>query len=300
MIFSKFLAILICYKNHSFDNHIKYLHMDNVQEFRSHAFEDYCITTGITLTYSVPYEHAQNGLAKAFVKKIQLVTRPLLLHAQLPSNMWGHVVLHAASLLRLRPTLFNTQTPYECLSSRPPNISHVCIFGCQVWIPLPDPKRHTIGAHRQEGIYVGYHSPSIIRYIDPITRTLYKARFANYKFLEHKFPTLTPSPTKIPLNFGASETLTMNPNPPTSLANTKVTKLLNMPTLAENTPDGFSTEPRIIRNPIPGTGNVLPRRRSGPTLLNPKPTKQVFLLTNLTLHFYLQYKFKICYSCCVC
>ena len=92
--------------------------MDNAQEFRSHAFKDYCIANGITLTYSVSYEHAQNGLAKAFLKKIQLVARPLLLHAKLPSNLWGYAVVHAAFLLRLRPTLLNTQTPYELLSGR--------------------------------------------------------------------------------------------------------------------------------------------------------------------------------------
>ena len=76
------------------------------------------------------------------------------------------------------------------------------------------------------------------------------------------------------MNFGAPKTLTSNLDPPTSLANTEVIKLLNLRTLVENTPDGFSTQTRIIRNPIPGTGNVLPRRLSDRTLLNPKPAKQ--------------------------
>ena len=57
MIFSKLLAILLCYRNHFPEHSIKYLHIDNAQEFRSHAFEDYCTPTGITLTYSVPYKH---------------------------------------------------------------------------------------------------------------------------------------------------------------------------------------------------------------------------------------------------
>ena len=82
MVFPRLLAIILRYKNHFPENPIKYLRMDNAQEFRSHAFEDYCVANGITLTYSVPYEHAQNGLAEAYVKKIQLVARPLLLHAQ--------------------------------------------------------------------------------------------------------------------------------------------------------------------------------------------------------------------------
>ena len=80
--------------------------------------------------------------------------------------------------------------------------------------------------------------------------------------------------TQIPLNFGAPETLTLIPDPPTSLPNTEVIKLLNMRALAENTPDGFSSQPRIIRNPLPGTGHILHCKKSKPTPINPKPTKQ--------------------------
>jgi hypothetical protein len=239
MVFPKILAILLKYRNHFPEHPIKYLRMDNAQEFISHAFEEYCTATGIILTYSVPYEHSQNGLAEAFVKKIQLITRPLLLHANLPVSLWGHAVLHAATLLRLRPTLLNVQTPSEMLSGRPPNVSHICVFGCQVWVPLPDPKRQKNGPQRQQGIYVGFDSPSIIRYLDPQTTNMFRAKFLNCKFLENVFPKLNLPIPRTPLTFGAPKTLTMNPDPPTSLANSKVLKLLNLKALAENTPDGF-------------------------------------------------------------
>ena len=44
--------------------------MDNAKELRSQQFEDYCVGSRNNLTYSVPYEHSQNGLAEAFIKKI--------------------------------------------------------------------------------------------------------------------------------------------------------------------------------------------------------------------------------------
>ena len=59
MVFSKLLAILIKYRNHFLDFPIKYLRLDNALEFRSHAFKDYCVALGISLTYSVPYEHSK-------------------------------------------------------------------------------------------------------------------------------------------------------------------------------------------------------------------------------------------------
>jgi hypothetical protein len=73
----------------------------------------------------------------------------------------------------------------------------------------------------------------------------------------------------------------MNPDPPTYLPNTEVLKLLNLRNLAENTPDGFLTQPRIIRNPIPGTGNVLPRKRpdQNPSTSQPHKNSRVHFST---------------------
>jgi hypothetical protein len=276
MVFPRILAILLRYHNHFPEYPIKYLRMDNAQEFCSHAFEDYCSTMGITLTYYVPYEHSQNGLAEAFIKKIQLIARPLLLHAKLPSHLWGHAVLHATALLRLRPTLLNVQTPYELVAGRPPDVSHMRTFGCQVWVPVTEPRRHTIGTHRQEGIYIGFYSTSIIRYLDPQTGNLLRARFANCRFIETTFPALRYKPNQAnePINFTAPKTLTMNHDLPTSLANTEVVKLMNLKALAENTLDGFSSEPRIIRHPLPGTGNTLPKRKPTYPISQPDPTKR--------------------------
>ena len=113
MAFPKLLAMILKIRAHYPDANIKTLRMDNVGEFKSQNFEDYCVASGIALTYTVPYEHSQNGLAEAYIKKIQLVVQPLLIHAKLPSSLWGHAVLHVAAFLRLRPTLLHTQTPLE-------------------------------------------------------------------------------------------------------------------------------------------------------------------------------------------
>ena len=84
LVFSKLLAMLIRFGNHLLDFPVQTLRMDNAKEFRSQQFDDYCTAMGIILTYSVSYEHSQNGLAEAFIKKIQLISRPFLIHANLP------------------------------------------------------------------------------------------------------------------------------------------------------------------------------------------------------------------------
>jgi hypothetical protein len=40
------------------------------------------------------------------------------------------------------------------------------------------------------GIYVGYHSPSIIKYLEPMTENLFTAQYANCIFHEDHFPPL--------------------------------------------------------------------------------------------------------------
>ena len=222
LAFPKLLAMIIKIRAHHPEARIKTLRMDNAGEFRSKNFEDFCTATGIHLTYSVPYEHSQNGLAEAYIKKLQMVAWPLLLHAKLPATLWGHAILHTAALLRLRPTLLNPITSQQLLIGRTPDVSHLRIFGSRVWVPRPEPLRRTISALREEGVYMGFDSPSILRYFVPSTEVLLKARFQNCIFEENVFPHI-PCPKGTPdLNFYAPQTLTLNPDPRTSLSEMEV------------------------------------------------------------------------------
>ena len=254
LAFPKLLAMIIKIKAHHPEVRIKTLKMVNAGEFKSKTFKDFCTATSIHLTYSVPYEHSQNGLTEAYIKKLQMVARPLLLHAKLLATLWGHAILHAAALLRLRPTLLNPITFQQLLTGRTPDVSHLRIFGCKVWVPWLEPLRRTISALREEGVYMGFDSPSILRYFVPSTGALLKACFQNCIFEENVFPHV-PCPKGIPdLNFYSPQTFILNPNPRTSLSETEVQKILHLQALADRLLDGFSDAPRVTRLPTPGTG----------------------------------------------
>lgn len=47
-----------------------------------------------------------------------------------------------------------------------PNISHIRIFGCAVYVPIAPPQRSKMGPQRRLEIYVGYESPLIIKYLE--------------------------------------------------------------------------------------------------------------------------------------
>ncbi|KAL2632228.1 hypothetical protein R1flu_016914 [Riccia fluitans] len=116
--------------------------MDNASEFRSQSFNQYCLSVGIQSEEPVPYEHEQNGLAEAHIKLLQHVGRPLLLQSSLPASGWGHAILHAAQLLRLRLASYLQQSPQQLASGFPPSIAHLRVFGCAVYVPIPPPKQN--------------------------------------------------------------------------------------------------------------------------------------------------------------
>jgi hypothetical protein len=44
-----------------------------------------------------------------------------------------------------------------------------------------------MGPHRKLGIYVGYYSSSIIKYLEPLTGDLFTAQYPDYIFNEDHF-----------------------------------------------------------------------------------------------------------------
>ena len=55
---------------------------------------------------------------------------------------------------------------------------------------IAPPQCTKMGSQRRLGIYVGYESPSIIKYIEPLTSDLFIVKFAYCHFDESHFLTL--------------------------------------------------------------------------------------------------------------
>ena len=107
---------------------------------------------------------------------------------KLPSFAWGHAILHAASLVRLRPIANHQYSSVQLVFGHQPNISHLRVFGCAVYVPIAPPQRTKRGPQRKLGIYVGFDSPSIIRYLEPLTDDMFPSCFTDCHFDEIVFP----------------------------------------------------------------------------------------------------------------
>ena len=118
------------------------------------------------------------------------LAKPLLLNTKFPSSAWGHAIIHAANLIHLHPTANQDLSPLQLVLGYQPNISHLRVFGCAVYVPFTPTHRTKLGPQCRLGIYVGFQSSSIINYIEPLTGEVFTTRFVDCHFNEDVFPPL--------------------------------------------------------------------------------------------------------------
>nr|CAN72825.1 hypothetical protein VITISV_019976 [Vitis vinifera] len=117
---------------------------------------------------------------ESFIKRLQLIARPLLMKTKLPTSAWGHAIMHGATLVRIRLTTYYEYSPSQLVLGKQPNISHLRIFGCAVYVPIAPTQRTKIG----------FDSLSVIRYLEPLTDDVFTACFADCHFNDSVFPSL--------------------------------------------------------------------------------------------------------------
>jgi len=131
---------LIKLRAHFLGYRIKKIRVDNASEFTSHAFNEYCMLIGIEVEHPVAHVHTQNGLAESLIKRLKLIAKPLLMKANLPMTTWGYAILHDVVSIHIRPTSYHKYSPLQLVFCQQPNISHLRIFWCVVYVPISPPK----------------------------------------------------------------------------------------------------------------------------------------------------------------
>ena len=112
------------------------------------------------------------------------------MRARLPISAWGHAIVHVTILICIRITSYHRFSLLRLACGQAPNIYHLRIFGCTVYILIAPPQRSKMGPQRRLGIYVGYESSSIIKYLEPSTGDLFMTCCIDCHFDETFFPTL--------------------------------------------------------------------------------------------------------------
>ena len=93
---AKLLAKIIRLWEQFPDYPIKSIRLDNVSEFFSRTFDDFCMSLGIIIEHHVAHVHTR--LVESFIKRLQLMARLLFMRTKLSVSTWDHTLLHAAAL----------------------------------------------------------------------------------------------------------------------------------------------------------------------------------------------------------
>ena len=105
------------------------------------------------------------------------------------------------------------------------------------------------------GIYVGYESVSIIRYLEPLTCDVFIVRLADCQFDEANFPSLCGEKKILEKDVSWHEPSLSYLDPRTKQCDMEVQKIMHFQEMASQLPDAFTDTKRVTKSYIP-TVNV--------------------------------------------
>ena len=133
-------------------------------------------------------------------------------------------------------------------------------FGCVVYVPIAPTQRTKMGPQQRLGIYVGFDSSSIIRYLEPLTDNVFTAHFTNCHFNESVLPSLR-GENSIPKErreISWKRSTMSHLDPCTNQYGLEVQRIIHLQNLANQLPDAFIDTKRVTKSYI-STTNTLQR-----------------------------------------
>ena len=125
---------------------------------------DHLASKGIVVQCTVPYAHQQNGKSEHYIRTNEEGGQALLTDAGLPMSFWLDAVLTQQYLVNRLPTstLPENITPFEVITSgRKPDLSHLCVWGCECYVAVPDELCGKAAPKHFRAIFVGYEEHQV-------------------------------------------------------------------------------------------------------------------------------------------
>ncbi|GKB39348.1 putative ribonuclease H-like domain-containing protein, partial [Tanacetum coccineum] len=140
---------------------VKAIRCDNRTEFKNSKLIKLYGSKGIRRDYSNARTPQQNGVAERKNRTLIEAARTMLADSKLPTMFWTEAVSTACYVLnRVLVTKPHNKTPYELVSGKVPNISHLKPFGCLVTILNTNDYLGKFKGKADEGFIVGYAAHS--------------------------------------------------------------------------------------------------------------------------------------------
>jgi hypothetical protein len=155
-VFSKFKEFKALIENLS-ERKFKILRSDNGGEYTSKEFVNFCRDVGIKRELTTPYNPQQNSVVERKNRTIMEVVKTMIHDQDLPMCLWAEVTMAVVYVQnRLSRSALGLKTPEEMFTRKKPEVSHIKIFGCLVFIHILKEKRNKMEPSEKKGIFVGY------------------------------------------------------------------------------------------------------------------------------------------------
>ncbi|KAJ9523654.1 hypothetical protein QJQ45_019923 [Haematococcus lacustris] len=138
----------------------KAIRTDNGTEYVNSRMKEYCSSKGIVHQHSAPYSPQQNGAAERLNRTIFEKARSILYAADMSLSFWAHAAVFANHVRCMLPVSGQPLTPWEAFYGVKPDLSGLRVFGCRVWLHVPDHQRSKLQAKSVEGLFIGYEPGS--------------------------------------------------------------------------------------------------------------------------------------------
>jgi hypothetical protein len=134
---------------------------DNGGEFTSDEFLDLCEEVGIKSDLSIAYNMKQNGVAERKNQTIMEAMKAMIHNQYLPMYLWAEAAMTTVYIHnRIPHRVIENKTPDEMFSGDKPEVSHLRIFGCPIYVHIPKDKRKKLDLSVKKGTFVGYSDTS--------------------------------------------------------------------------------------------------------------------------------------------
>ena len=137
---------------------VKALRADRGSEYLSDEFKHYLKECGIRSESTAAYSPQQNGVSERLNRTLVEAARSMLSYSGLSYAYWAEAVA-TATYLRNRmvsAAIKSGQTPYQSWYGKKPNLEHTRVFGCTVYVHIPDGDRKKLDKKAQKLRFIGY------------------------------------------------------------------------------------------------------------------------------------------------
>ena len=136
---------------------IKVLRSDNGGEYTSDGFVDFCSEPGIKREFTVPYNSQQNGVAERKNRTIVSAVKAMIHDQGVLMFLWAEACSIAVYVQNRCPhRRLRDMTLEEAFTGEKPEIGHLRIFRCPVYVHVPRERRTKLDPSSRKGVFVDY------------------------------------------------------------------------------------------------------------------------------------------------